>query len=219
MIPKKQNKQLKSVGTSASSKRHSSKKDVAWVTRVELDPECAYFPPSSLGKYLKPGPNEVVLTTLRLGFDQAVTTDGSGALATVISNSPVQAQNWLSYAATFEEHRVLAFRVEFDPLWIAGGSTAATLAPIASVVDRTDSTALTGYGLAERYSSHKKTPGQKRFHQLVTMTGTEESDFHPTSAPTANNWIKFYSSGNTASLTIGRLNVVLLIQFRGLGIN
>lgn len=216
-LKKKDGKQ-KSVETKETSKRHS-KKEVSWVTRVELDPECAYFPPSSLGKYLKPGPNEQVMTTLRLGFDSGVTTDGSGSLATVISNSPVQAQNWLSYAATFEEHRVLAFRVEFDPYWVAGGTTAVTLAPIASVIDRTDATALTGYGLAERYPSHKKTPGQKRFHQLVTMSGIEESSFFPTSSPSANNWIKFYSSGNTASTTIGRLNVVLLIQFRGLGIN
>lgn len=203
----------------SKEKRHTGGSTVAWVHSVELDPECAYFPPASIGKYLKFGPNEVVLKTIRLGYDQAVTTDGSGVYATVFSNSAAGAQNWTNYANTFEEYRVLAIRIEFDPVWVAGGSTAVTLTPIASVVDRNDSTALTSYGLAERYQSCKKVPGQRRFHQMVTMASTEESDFMPTTSISPTNWIKFYTSGNTASLTIGRMNVVLIVQFRGLGIN
>lgn len=218
MKPRAKTKETKRL-LKSKDKHHSNGSGVAWVDSKELDPECAYFPPACIGKYLKYGPNETVLKTIRLGFDQSVTTDGSGVYAGVFSNSAAGAQNWSNYANTFEEYRVLAFRVSFDPIWVAGGSTASTFGVIASVVDRTDFTALTSYGLAERYQSCKKTPGNKRFHQMVTMASTEESDFMPTSTITATNWIKFYSSGNTASFNIGRINGVYIIQFRGLGIN
>lgn len=218
MKPRAKNKETKRL-LKSKDKHRSSGGRVAWVETKELDPECAYFPPASIGQYLRFGPNETVLKTIRLGFDQAITSDGSGVIATVFSNAAAGAQNWTNYANTFEEYRVLAFRIEFDPIWVAGGSTATTFGLIASVVDRTDSTALTSYGLAERYQSCKKAPGNKRFHQMVTMASTEDSDFLPTTSVSANNWIKLYSSGNTASFTVGRVNGVYIIQFRGLGIN
>ncbi len=165
--------------------------------------------------YITPGRSEEILHTVRLGFDQAITTDGSGAIATVISNSPVQAQNWSNYAAVFDSYRVLAFGVEYDPFWTVN----CTFAPVASVIDRSDATALTSYGLAERYESHKKAHGKEGFKQLVNMSGSEEGLFIQTSAPVANNWIKLYSSGNTASFTMARLDCVLIVQFRGVGIN
>ena len=186
-----------------------------WIMYRELAPSAQVYPKGSERTLLRKGASEEVLNTIRLGFDSAITTDGAGALATVVSNSPVQAQNWANYAAVFDSYRVLAMILEFDPFWTVN----CTFAPVASVVDRSDSTALTSYGLAERYESSKKTPGQKRFRQYVNMSGSEEALFKQTSAPVADNWIKLYSSGNTASFTLARLNVVLIVQFRGVGIN
>ncbi len=201
-------------GNQGKGKR-SREPEVSWLVRRELDPSCSEFPLRSFGPVQKGAKNEDYLFTVRLAFDQAVTSDGSGAIASVISNSPVQAQNWTGYAAVFDEYRVLAMKVKFEPFWTVN----CTFAPIASVIDRSDSTALTGYGLAERYASHKKAMGKAQFSQTINMSSVDEAGFTITSAPAANAWVKLYSSGNTASFTFGRLNVIMLVQFRGVGIN
>ena len=181
----------------------------------ELAPAEQIYPVSDMGRVIREGNLEQKLVTLRLGFDQAVTTDGSGVFATVISNSPVQAQNWTGCAGVFDQYRVLAMRVEFEPYWTVN----CTFAPVVAVVDRSDATALTGYGLAERFTSALKVQGKKPLSRTVNMSGSEEASFKSTASPAADNWIKFYSSGNTASFTLGRYQVTLIVQFRGLGIN
>lgn len=198
-------------------RRYSKAKQAtrAFINRRELDPAATAFPQSMLEPMLRQAHLANYPFTLRCGFDQALTSDGAGAIATVISNSPVQVQNWTNMAAVFDEYRVLAFIVRFEPYWTVN----CTFAPIASVIDRSDATALTGYGLAERYESHHKAMGKAQWTQSWFMSEPLESDFISTASPTANGWIKAYSSGNTASFTFGRYDVVLLVQFRGLGIN
>jgi len=188
-------------------------------TSKELSSDAAKIDLKLFSRYLRGAPGGTYMVTLRLGQDSALTTDSSGILQTVISNVPTSAQNWSSYASVFDEYRVLGLCVAFEPLWSTGGSTATYWAPIAHVVDRSDSTALTGYGLAERYDSHRKTRGQKSFKHIALMSSIEEASFLSTSSSTALYWIKFYSSGNSLSLTVGRLNIQFVVQFRGLGIN
>lgn len=187
----------------------------SWVVKKELSAGSTYFPLSHFAPAMRGAREEDYLFTVRLGFDQALTSDGSGVIATVLSDSPVQAQNWTNYAAVFEEYRVLAFKVTFEPFWTVN----CTFAPVASVVDRTDATALTGYGLAERYASHKKAMGKQKWSQIVNMADGDDSTFVSTASTTAKHWIKAYSSGNTASFTFGRYDCELLVQFRGVGIN
>ncbi len=199
-----------------TSSRRGGKKSSRWKTTEELSPNEIVCPVDYVASRCRAGKTEELLHTIRLGYDQAAQTDGSGVMATVFSNAVAGAQNWTNYASVFDSYRVLGMIVEYDPFWTVN----TTFAPIASVVDRSDGTALTSYGLAERYESHKKVPGKKEFRQVANMTGSEDSDFLPTSNSTAtSNWIKMYSSGNTASQTIGRYNVSLLVQFRGVGIN
>ncbi len=169
-------------------------------------------------KALKASPNGNFLFTVRLGLDSALTTSGSGEITSVFANTPTSAQNWSSYAATFDEYRVLAYVVHFKPLTIIGGSSSTFKAPIAHVVDRSDATALTGYGLSTRYESQGEASGDKPFNVHVTMSSAEESSFIPIGTSTPNTWVKLYSSGNTVSTTVGRITVFYLVQFRGTGI-
>ncbi len=191
------------------------KRDKLFQKTYELDSSATFFPLRDWRFALEGARNENYLHTIRLAFDQAVLTDGAGTINSVISNSPVQAQNWTNYAAVFDEYRVLAFKVTFEPYW----ASSVVFAPLAAVIDRSDSTALTSYGLAERYASHKKVQGKKPLSRVAGMSTVDESNFTITSAPGSNTWIKFYSALNTASITIGRLNCEMLVQFRGVGIN
>lgn len=205
----------KSVRSNTGAGKAGSEEIVKYRRAYELDPGCTFFPPGDWGRTVKSKRYEDVLHTVRLAFDSAVTADGSGAYATVFSNSPVQAQNWANYAAVFDSYRVLCYKVTFEPFWTVN----VTFAPMASVIDRSDSTALTSYGLAERYDSHHKAPGKASWVQIANMSGTGAADFVSTASPAANLWVKTYLSGNTASLTFGRMNCEMLVQFRGVGIN
>ncbi len=190
-----------------------------WIKHKELAPEAAIFPMYQAINIIKEGATGSFLATFRLGQDQALTTDSAGLVQSVFSNSPTSAQNWSSYAAVFDEYRVLAQIVKFEPLWATGGSSTIFWAPIARVVDRSDSTPLTSYALAERYDSHKKAPGQRKWKTSWNMNSIEEASFTSTTTSTANAWIKIYSSGNTISTTVGRMDIQYVVQFRGLGIN
>lgn len=190
-----------------------------WLISKELSPSCSKYSLKSAAQLQREGSSGSFLATFRLGLDAAATSDGSGILATVYGNSPSSAQNWSGYAGVFDEYRVLAHIVKFEPLRATGGSTQTFWAPIAHVVDRSDATALTGYGLAERYDSHHKAPGQTRWSSSWVMNSIEEAPFVSTASPASNSWIKVYSSGNSASFTLGRVDVVYIVQFRGLGIN
>ncbi len=205
----------KAARSKTSAGKAGSEGIVSWRHTFELDPGCTFFPPRDWGRQVAAKRTEDVLHTVRLAFDSAVTADGSGSFATVYSNSPVQAQNWANYAAVFDQYRVLAFKVTFEPFWTVN----ITFAPMASVIDRSDATALTSYGLAERYDSHHKAAGKAAWKQLVNMSGVTQAEFGSTTGPAATAWVKTFSSGNTASMTFGRMNCEMLVQFRGVGIN
>ncbi len=184
----------------------------------EISPTALFCPASYANAVMSYGHSELDLHTTTLIVDAALTTDGSGLIQSVFSDNPNGVANWSSYVSVFSEYRILIMKIEFDPLWAAGGSTSIFWAPIAHVVDNDDATALTAYSVAARYSSCTKSPGQRGFTHSALMEGSSESAFQPTANPSATKWIKFYSSGNTASTTIGRIQQVFVVQFRGKGI-
>lgn len=187
---------------------------------AELDPDAVAFPPHLWKSTVDSASRSEARTcTLELGSDLSITTDGSGLLATVISATPTNASNWSNFVNVFDEYRVLAVRVEFKPLLIAGGSTSTYMAPIIHVIDRDSSVALTSYTLANRYTSARETPGGKPFSQTIYMSSVEEAGFVSVSTTKTLGWFQFYSSGNTASFTLGRCKLTYIVQFRGLGIS
>lgn len=191
------------------------------VRYIELDSENCFYPPKLFHQFVREFDNaeEARLMTLKLGSEDPVTTSGSGILNAVYNNSPTNASNWAGYASVFDEFRVLGFQVAFRPLKGIGGTSSLFWAPITSVIDRSDATALTGYTLAARYQSRKEAPGMTSWTQTATMQSVEDGSFLPTNAPVANTWVKIYSSGNANSTTVGRIEVTYVVQFRGLGIN
>ncbi len=184
----------------------------------ELPIGATYYPP---GRYFKDRINDISeddTYTIEVCDEVPLTTDGSGLIASVYSDDPSGTADWASYVDVYEEYRVLYFQVDFRPLHQAGGSTATFWAPIASVVDRSDAVALTGYSAAEEFSSVKEFGGGRAFHRFVPMDGTGDATFLSTASTVAKKWIKFYSSGNSNSLTVGRVMKRYLVQFRGRGL-
>ncbi len=159
------------------------------------------------------------LHTFILRDDVAVTTDGAGLLQSVFSNNPSSTSNWSGYAGVFDEYRILGVVLDFKRLFAVGGATTLFYAPVAHCIDRSDSTVLTSYDLALRSQDGKESNGNVGFRVIMPMKDVGESEFKSTASPVAETWIKFYSSGNTASTTIGRAAVQYVVQFRGTTIN
>lgn len=151
-------------------------------------------------------------------YDAIFTTSGAGVNNTVLGNSPSSVANWASLAAVWDEYRVLALRLKYVPYKFAGGSTVVVQAPIVVVGDFDTATALTGYSLANQYSSCKEYPGDRPFEYTILMSGSENAQFISTGSPANSFYIKPYTSGNTVSLDIGRVHLMYVIQFRGRGI-
>jgi len=208
-----------SLATAQHSRGRTQTKTSIVHNDAELDPSATEFPPRLWKSVVNAAAaSENRTYTLELGSDTAITTDGSGLLQNVTTASPVNASNWSSFQAVFDEYRVLAVRLEFKPLYITGGSSASFQAPISHVIDRDSSAPLTSYTLASRYTSCRETPGQKPFKQTIFMASPEESDFVSMGTTKTLGWFLFYSSGNSLSTTVGRIKMTYIVQFRGLGI-
>jgi hypothetical protein len=185
----------------------------------EIDENVMSITKSDVGNLISQLAKEARTRTELLTYELAATTDASGILSSVVGSDPTNAANSSSFFSAYESYRVLGIRLKFRPLRINGGSTATFQAPIAAVVDNNDATALTGYTVAARYASMKETGGAEPFSIVGPMCGSEDGGFISTASPASRIWIKLYSNGNTASTTVGRLQIEYVVQFRGKGIN
>jgi len=173
--------------------------------------------PLSLGRaWLTYGRFQTDTHTIRLGYESDAVTAGAGLWNPSFGNSPTGLSNWTNYAAVFDEYRIIAYEFSFIPLQYNG--SVVVQAPIAIVVDLDTGTALTSYLLAARYPSSAEYPGGRSFKHLALMSGPEHSGFVTTASPITNMWFLLYTTGGTASTTIGRVKINYVVQFRSPGI-
>lgn len=205
----------KSSGVKKPTKKSISK----FYTRKELSPNISEITKRDLSQIISMAKfaTQRDCYTIKMVIDFVATTDGSGVWATVSGDDPSADSNWASAAAFFDEYRTLATTFHFAPNVTSGGSLL-TYTPIAVVTDLDSSAALTGYTLASQYSSVREFKGNSGFTYLAMMTGLENATFLST-ASHANRWyVKTYTSGNSASTVIGRVQICHYVQFRGKGI-
>lgn len=158
------------------------------------------------------------MITVKATYDAGAICDSSGNYATAIGSNPNIIANWTAMSSVWDEYRVLAMTAHFKANTLVGGSSMVTLTPMVSVIDFDNSAALTGYTLAGYYSSNKEFKGGSSWKRTAYMSGAENAVFTSTISPSSYWWVKAYSSGNSASLNLGRFNVTYYVQFRGLGI-
>jgi len=141
-------------------------------------------------------------------------SDVGGTIALVQGSSPAAIGDWTSLANSFEEYRTLAFEIEYRPANRYSKVTTATF-PSCWIVDRSSASALGSSITAANHASCRLLSLEDPFKIGCKMTGTDESDFIPTSAPISVSWIKAYVTGLTASTTYGSCLVKYVIQLRG----
>jgi hypothetical protein len=200
--------------------RKSRKGEKIFETKLEVAPGCQSVPLSVFNSFDQRNKTETDCYTIKMLEETTISSDSSGKWSTtnVVGSNPSSAANWSSMALVFDEYRTLAMTAELVPLDYAGGATATLRAPITGVVDLDSASALTGYTLADQYSSCKEVAGGKRIKIVSLMSGSENSQFQSTAAPTNLWYIKFYSANNSNSIVLGQLRITRWIQFRGKGI-
>lgn len=186
-----------------------------WVQRAELSPQVTTTP-RNIFATLAHAREQLDTYTMILSRDDVISTSSAGEINTVFSNDPAIASNWSSLAAVFDEYRVLAQRLYFRPISFNGNlvSTAA----IASVIDYDTASALTGYMLANQYSSVREAAGGKPFTRTAYMSGVENAGFISTMSSSSTFWLKLWSANNSVSTKIGNMRTEWIVQFRGKGI-
>ncbi len=188
-------------------------------TRVDFPLNATYYPIKRFVADLAASRLQEDEIVLPFFIDAALNSDSSGKVVDVFSNNPSSLAQWSSLIAVWDEYRVLNMRVAFIPGFPVGGSTFQTILPIASVVDRDNSTVLGSYSDAQSFGSFQEYGGAKPFHRDVPLSNSgEDNGFIDTSNPIANGWIKFYCAGANASQPFGRVQRTFLIQFRGRGV-
>lgn len=159
-------------------------------------------------------------TTMEFVIINSVATSAGGVLATVFSpgSSATSATDWSNASGMYKEYRILSSSYEFVPWNTYNWPTTTTLAPVYSVIDRGDATAIGSLsalaGYVDTLSSHKPGSG---FVVTARMSGTDEAGWTltTTTPSTANQFhTKLYSAGNTASITLYDYIGRIMVQFR-----
>jgi len=192
---------------------------VKWNKKLEISPNVSEISMKDLATLsaLSKMKTQTDCYTIKMVYDTSVITDGAGVYAVTYADDPSADSNWAAAASFFDEYRTLATVVKFSPN-ITSGGTLLTYAPFVVVNDYDSSAALTGYTLASQYSSVKEYKGNSGWTYKAVMSGLENGSFLSTASHAARWWVKTYSSGNTASTTIGRIQIQHYVQFRGKGI-
>lgn len=154
---------------------------------------------------------DVRLEILRLDTD--IVASGSGVVANVFGSNPTAYSNWTQFSATYDEYRVLALQVHYEPY--NKYKAAPNTSPCYVVSDRADATPLTSYANALEYSSVDCLNTAQSWTKSIKMNGTDESQFIPIGTGTSTLYIKIWASILTFSTAIGRTSASVLVQFRG----
>jgi hypothetical protein len=154
------------------------------------------------------------LHTFCFGFAVACSSDGTGTIANVYGSSPTGVADWSSLAAVFEEFRTLAFEVRYFPN-NRYSKVSTTCTPLLGIVDRANNAAFASYNALMSHASHKRLSLEDPWVMIFHMSGSDEAEFQTTNSPTDDGWIKFFSTGLTASTTYGQFFITYRAQFRG----
>lgn len=166
------------------------------------------------------GALEARITTERVMYTDftTFTSTGAGVIQPVINLSdPSAGQDWASFVALYREFRCVGAQITFRPD-NRYSKTTTTCRPIAGVIDLNDDTALTGYGQALTYDSHRLLSLEDPwvFNWRLKRDDPRSNTWLDTSGfSSPDGSFKFFASGLSLSTEYGCMVIVWLVQFRG----
>ncbi len=170
----------------------------------------------------------VALPGERLGIDMdevvvlntgTLTTGVSGLLNTVFDwyLQASSSTDWTSLLALWSEYRILGMEVTCVPWNTFNQPTTTSLAPVFSVVDRSNNSALTTSTATVNHASCRLHKAGAKFKREVLMEGSDEAQFVEASATpviAARAFIKLFTTGGTASTNLYDFVAKIRVQVR-----
>ncbi len=158
--------------------------------------------------------------TTQINNAGTITTSAGGVVNTVFdSYSQVSTPaDWTNFANLYTEFRVLSMEVEFVPWNRYNQPTTAALAPLYSVIDRSNNTVIGSIAQAMAYDSVVCTQPSTKFKRTVKMNSSEEAQWiavGSSPATAARLYLKLYTTGNVASTNLYDFVCRIVVQFRG----
>jgi len=141
-------------------------------------------------------------------------SDSGGGMDLVLNNDPSGYTDWSSYAAIWDEYRVLAMRLTFIPNNQYSKTTTLTV-PLYVVIDRDSSGALSSKNQAVQYESCKIKSLENRWSYGIKMHGPTGAGWITTAATAATWWMKTFALSLSASSAYGDALITLMVQMRG----
>jgi len=174
-------------------------------------------PNASATVYMGPVPQRTaengIVALLR---EDAVFVSGSGtSFVSILDNNPSSADNWTEYSNAWGEYRVLAMRVEYEPVQIVNTAAVAAAPLVHSVVHQPSLSSPGNYGQAFSIGDAKLGNTMRKHVRTWRMSGTAEATYQNTLSPAATS-LAFVNSafGLTTATTYGYAFITYLIQFR-----
>jgi len=156
---------------------------------------------------------------VRLVYSQPIAANASGLLSASFTNNPTAASDYSSYAGLYSEYRTLATRIRWIP--VAQGFQSGTSSNFQGPMVIYTIRSITSYSAPPNFAEAYDNDGAKVHHisreWVVTarMNGTPDSDWVPTSSPTAT-WAHYlFATGLSPSAGYGYIFIDFLCQFRG----
>jgi hypothetical protein len=153
---------------------------------------------------------------VRLSLVANVSASAGGVIAYGAANNPSGYTEWSSWAALYQEYRVLSFLLEYKPHYIGfGGATTVNSQALIGYVDRNTGTATaTTYSAAYNVQDCKFGNTSQPMTIRSRMSGATEAGWTNTSAPAGYVSHNLTAVGLTASQICGVAGLYLIVQFR-----
>ncbi len=160
------------------------------------------------------------LMTTQINNAGNVATSASGVVNTVFDaySQMSTPSDWTNISGLYTEYRILSMEVEFNPWNTFNTASTTVLAPVYSVTDRANNTALASLAQAVAYDSCKAHMPSRRFIRKIKMDGVEEAQWiaiGSSPATAARMYLKLYSTGNSNSITLYDFVTRIVVQLRG----
>lgn len=147
-----------------------------------------------------------------------VTSISGGTLGVqyYVGTNPSIATGWASFAARYDEYRVLGLQLEYWPHYPGGNAAVSHSAGFGVVTHSavnpfpfTSVTNMVGYDDWTPYQTSSHWKGQWR------MAATEEAQYVSTASPIQTGYIGFFAPTASSTGTYGYTTIAFRIQFRG----
>ncbi len=151
-----------------------------------------------------------------LSFTTQVSANGAGLIAGYVANSDVTAStDWSSFAATYQEYRVLAVEVKYQN-YFNGAYSASLLQGAGAMCSNHVSTisAPASLDAVVQVADHKPWRTSAPLVKAWRARGTEEMGFTATSATSTHGGIQYYATVGTPSAFYGILYITFMVEFR-----